>query len=191
MGRILKWTAIVVAALAVVLYLAFKWAQSNTKQHSPEETISLQTEDFQVGVFYNRPYRKGREIFGGLVPYGEVWRTGANEATTFTTDQDLSLGNQTLPAGEYTLWTIPGAQQWIVLFNEQMYSWGVGFDGKPSRDPAFDKLRLEVPVEKLRQPVDQFTIQLNEKGQDSARMVMAWENTRLVIPFAPAKPAAE
>jgi hypothetical protein len=85
-------------------------------------------------------------IFGGLVPYGEVWRTGANEATTFTTNQDLLVDGSFLAAGKYTLWTIPGPESWKVIFNSKMYPWGIDTDKKPYGNlnliPLFWKCRL-------------------------------------------------
>ena len=84
------------------------------------------------------------------MPYGEVWRTGANEATTFETNQDLTVEGSKLEAGKYTLWTIPGETSWIIIFNENMYSWGVSFsDGKASRVEKFDALKVEVPFQKI------------------------------------------
>ncbi len=91
MNKILKWGLIVIAVLAAGLFIAFQVLQSQTKKHSPEETVEYQQGEVEFHVYYNRPSKKGREIFGGLVPYGEVWRTGANEATTFATNVDLRI----------------------------------------------------------------------------------------------------
>jgi hypothetical protein len=181
MKKILKWVLITFASLAVVLFIAFQIMRTQTKKHSPEATVELSEGDLQLSVFYNRPYKKGREIFGGLVPYGEVWRTGANEATTFTTNKDLMIDGQILPAGKYTLWTIPGPDQWTVIFNGKQYSWGVNFNGKPSREPEADVLEVQVPVQTLEQPVEQFTISF-EEGENLS-LALEWDRTRVAVPL--------
>ena len=79
--------------------------------------------------------KKGREIFGGLVPYNEVWRTGANEATTLTVNKDIKFGDQRLPAGTYSLWTIPQQTQWTVILNSEIPGWGVSWGAKAARNP--------------------------------------------------------
>jgi hypothetical protein len=96
MNKILKWAGIVVGILAVVLFIAFKFLQSNTKKASPEATAEFKKDGTEISVFYCRPSKKGRVIFGGLEPYGKVWRTGANEATTFTTNKDLAIGGKNI-----------------------------------------------------------------------------------------------
>src|SRR6056297_2810384 len=103
---------IILIVAIMVPYFIFK---TNTKSYSPEDTVTYQKDDLTLEVFYNRPYKKDRQIFGGLVPYGEVWRTGANEATTFFTSKDILVDGSLLPAGEYTLWTIPMESSWKVI----------------------------------------------------------------------------
>ncbi len=181
MKKFLKWTGIVVGSLAVILFIAFQVLQSQTKKHSPEDTVEYVDGDTKVSVFYNRPSVKGREIFGGLIPYGEVWRTGANEATTFTATKDLAIDGKTLAAGTYTLWTIPNKDSWTVIFNEKEYGWGVGFDGKASRDPAADVLQVKVPTQALNDTQELFTIGLKENG--SPALVLSWEKTKVAVAF--------
>jgi len=180
MKKALKWIGIVVASLAVLLFIAFQVLQSQTKKHSPEDTVELVSGDAEVSVFYNRPSKKGRQIFGELVPYNEVWRTGANEATTFTTNKDLMVDNQTLPAGTYTVWTIPEEDSWAVIFNDKMYSWGVSFGGVASRDPEADVLKTMVPVEQLNEVVEMFTMTLE---QNPMALTMSWDQTRVSVPL--------
>lgn len=158
--------------------------KERTKQASPEGlvTYSLQNgSDASLEVFYNRPSKKGRVIFGELVPFGEVWRTGANEATTFTTNVPLLIGGQELPEGKYTIWTIPGPSEWTVIFNTKMYSWGVSWGGKASRDPDHDELSIKVPVEILQEVTEMFTIDL--RNQDPVEMHLMWDQTRVVVPM--------
>ncbi|MPR34235.1 DUF2911 domain-containing protein [Salmonirosea aquatica] len=180
MNKFLKWAAIIIGSLAILLFVAFKFMQSNTKKASPEQTVALKQGGKDVTVFYCRPYKKGREIFGGLVPYGEVWRTGANEATTFTTKNELVIGGKLLPAGEYTLWTIPERDKWTVIFNSKQYGWGVSFDGKASHEADADVLKVEVPTEVLSVPVEQFTISFNEAVP---AMELAWDQTKVAVPL--------
>lgn len=180
MQKFLKWAAIVVGSLAIVLFVAFKFMQSNTKKASPEQTVALKQGEKDVTVHYNSPSKKGREIFGGLVPYSKVWRTGANEATTFTTKNELIIGGKLLPAGEYTLWTIPERDKWTVIFNSKQYSWGVSFGGEASRDAEADVLKVEVPTEVLSVPVEQFTISFNESVP---AMELAWDQTKVAVPI--------
>lgn len=181
MKKALKWVGIVLAVLIVGLFIAFKVLQANTKKHSPEDTVTYNRGDLELSVYYNRPSKKGREIFGGLVPYGEVWRTGANEATTFETNRDLGIDGKTLPAGKYTLWTIPGPDQWSVIFNSKMYGWGVSFGGVASRDPIADVVQVEVPVQKLDKVVERFTMAFDE--QDGLALTLSWDQTKVAVPI--------
>ena len=110
-----------------------------------------------------------------------MWRTGANEPTTFTSNKDLQINDQTLPAGKYTLWTIPGQDQWTVIFNSKEYGWGVNFRAQASRDLAADALQIKVPVEKLTSSVEQFTITF-EKGTP-LKLTVAWDQTKVSVPI--------
>ncbi len=155
--------------------------KSNTKKASPEGTVAYESNGLKVDVFYNRPSKKGREIFGALVPYDQVWRTGANEATTFATNQDLSIGGQTLPAGKYTLWTIPGANEWKVIFNKEMYGWGVDFNQKAQRKPESDALQVSIVPEALPEVMEMFTISV--ENTPAPTLVLAWDLTRVAVPL--------
>ncbi len=182
MKKALKWIGIVLGVLAVLMIIGFQVMKSQTKKHSPEGTVEMTQGNTEISVFYNRPGKKGREIFGGLVPYNEVWRTGANEATTFTTNKNLVIDNQTLPAGKYTIWTIPDEDNWAVIFNDKMYSWGVSISkgGAASRNPDNDVLKTMVPVEKMDEVVELFTISLEESPM---ALTMSWDQTRVRVPI--------
>ena len=119
----------------------------------------------------------GREIFGGLVPYGKVWRTGANEATTLTTAVDLNIGGTKVPAGKYTLWTLPSADTWKLVINKQTGQWGTNYD------ETQDLARIDMQKKDLSAPVEQFTISFDKKGQDTADLVMQWEKTSVSVPI--------
>lgn len=179
MNKVLKWVLIVLVALIVIGFAGFQYLTYQTKQASPEDTVAYSEGGLEMEVYYNRPSKKDRVIFGELVPYGEVWRTGANEATTFETNQDLTINGKTLPAGKYTLWTIPGQQSWEVIFNSKMYGWGVNFNAQASREAEHDVLSVEVPVENLGSPVELFTIAF-EAGP---ALTLSWDQTKVSVPL--------
>lgn len=178
-----------ILGITVLLILGYLFIDRySTKAHSPEDTVIYQEKDLQLEVFYNRPYKKEREIFGGLVPYGEVWRTGANEATTFYTSKDLLVDGSLLKAGKYTLWTIPMENSWKVIFNSKMYPWGINQDLKAYRDPQYDVLTLEVPTLKMDHVMEQFSIYF-EKANDLIFLNLAWDDTKVRVPLKTAEEA--
>lgn len=182
MGKFLKWSIISLILLAGVLVIAFNILRSNTKKYSPEQIVEFHEDGLDISVFYNRPYKNNREIFGGLVPYGEVWRTGANEPTTFTTETDIKVGGKKLPAGKYTLWTIPHKDHWEVIWNDKEYGWGITMlEGKASRKSEYDVLTLEVPVKPTNHTIEQFTISVDD-NQKPVLFVMKWDDTKVEMP---------
>ena len=148
--KTLKWiVGILVALLVLGYFVGLPYLREQTKKQSPERIATYEEDGLTLKVTYCSPSKKGREIFGGLVPYGAVWRTGANEPTTFHTVTDLIVEGQALPAGDYSLWTIPGPQQWTVIFNRKIPDWGVTLSSlgrKTTRDPGADVLQVKVPV---------------------------------------------
>lgn len=177
--KFLKWFLIIAGSLMVLGFFGSKNMRQQTKKHSPEAVVSYSGSGVNLSVFYNRPSKKGREIFGDLVPYNEVWRTGANEATTFSTDKEIGFGDKLIPAGTYTLWTIPQKTQWTVILNTEMYDWGVGFGGA-SRDPDYDIVKINVPVKDLEEEVEQFTIEFIYH----TNLVMKWDKTEVMVPIS-------
>lgn len=184
MSKKVKWSLIAALIFALVVLAVYYVTRVRTKSFSPEDTVTYVQGDLELEVFYNRPYKKDREIFGGLVPYGEVWRTGANEATTFTVNQDLLVDGSLLKAGIYTLWTIPGPESWKVIFNSKMYPWGITTKGDPSREPEYDVLTLEVKVNTVYNITEQFTIYF-ERVSDLILMILAWDRTAVTVPIKP------
>jgi hypothetical protein len=179
---------LLITGIALVILILLGWSVSyymkkQTKAFSPEEEAVFQQEDLTVRVFYNRPYKKGRKIFGGLVPYGEVWRTGANEATTFETNKDLNFNGNVLRKGKYSLWTIPEEESWTVIFNSQYGQWGVNWNGEANRDPEQDVLSITVPSLQHERELEQFTISFEKVGED-AEMVLLWDKTVVAVPFS-------
>ena len=179
MNKYLKWGLIIAVVVGGGLYIAYLAMINHTKSFSPEETITCNLNGYDLEVYYNRPYKKERKIFGSLVPFGRVWRTGANEATTFNTVSDLTIDGKTLPAGKYTLWTIPEAESWTVIFNSEQYSWGVGRNGA-SREAEYDVMQVKVPVEQLPSVVEQFTIALEDKNEKPV-LTLAWDQTKVSV----------
>ncbi|MEL6133985.1 MAG: DUF2911 domain-containing protein [Bacteroidota bacterium] len=184
MNPILKRILIGVGALVLIFGGYIGYISTTTKNHSPEDTVTFSQGDWDLSIFYNRPYKKDRVIFGELVPYGKVWRTGANEATTFTTNQDLVINGQELKADTYTLWTIPQEDSWTIIFNDKSYDWGVtmvDFEVVASREADGDVLQVIVPAQKGTTSLEQFTITL--EGEMNPRMVLAWDQTRVELPI--------
>lgn len=151
---------------------------------SPKDTAKIELNDLKLKVSYNRPSKREREIFGALVPYDKVWRTGANEATTFECNKDLKIEGMLLPKGKYTLWTVPRDSVWTVMFNTQQYEWGVNEKMEPMWDPNYDYINLEVPVEALDTTVEKFTIAFDNTTGNLA-LTLAWDQTKVAIPISP------
>jgi DUF2911 family protein len=144
---------------------------------SVRDTVRANVGRANLLIDYGRPLRRGRTIFGGIVPFDTVWRTGANAATQFRTDADLSIGGVTIPAGMYTLWTVPSrAGAWKLVVNKQTGQWGTVYD--PSQDLA----RIDLRTETVATPVEQFTITVQPQA-DGGVLALAWDRTRAWVPF--------
>lgn len=154
---------------------------------SPHETISAVVNGNRVTIVYGRPYSKdaktgeARKIWGALVPYDQVWRTGSDEATLLITQQAIEIGGVTVPAGAYTLWTFPAKDGSAKLaINKQIGQWGINpRDPKQVYDEALDVVRVEMKKEPIEKPVDQFTMAIDRLGV----IKMMWENTQYSVPF--------
>ncbi len=183
MKKFLIFVAIGVVVLVALLTIISHLQRKQEKSKSPEEEVIFSDGELRIRVFYNRPYKKGREIFGGLVPFDTVWRTGANEATTFETNRDLVIEGKRLSAGKYSLWTIPRADSWTIIFNSEYGQWGINSKGAANRDPARDALSVTVRPVKQNQVFEQFTITFEDTGDD-AEMVLMWDQTVIPMPFS-------
>jgi hypothetical protein len=150
-------------------------AQDKSKRPSPPGTAECTINGKKVTIEYSRPSMKGRKIMGGLVPYGKVWRTGANEATTLTTETDLDIGGAKVPAGKYTLYTLPSEGTWKLIINKQTGQWGTEYDEKQ------DLARVDMKASELAVPVEQFTISLDQDSNSSADLILEWEKTRQTV----------
>jgi hypothetical protein len=150
---------------------------------SPRHKVEQQFSISKVSVDYGRPAVKGREIFGKLVPYNEVWRTGANSATKISFGQEVNFGGKNIPAGTYALFIIPNAQQWKLILNKDFQQWGAfGYNDK------LNVAEVELPVQKLSSPMEWFTIELNPTKDEQMEMTIEWENSKVVVPIKVAKP---
>lgn len=143
---------------------------------SPRDTTRATVAGADILVDYGRPYKRGREIFGGLVPYGEVWRTGANQATHLVTSKGLMFGNAMVPAGTYTIYTIPAKDGWKLIINKQTGQWGTSYD------QGQDLGRFDMTVSALPETVEQFTIKIQPR-RGGGVIRMEWDRTAAEIPF--------
>ncbi len=134
-----------------------------------------------ISVTYSSPRMRGRKIFGDLVPFGEVWRTGADNATSFVTKADLVAGGKSIPAGSYTLFTLPTQSNWTLIISKQTGEFGIPYPGE-----QFDFARIEMKVSKLPSPIENFTISFDQTGASCA-MRLDWESTRASIDISEKK----
>lgn len=146
-------------------------------QLSPRDTITTSIGGASFTVTYSRPFKRGRVIFGETVKWGEVWRTGANEATHFHTDKDLAIGETEVPAGTYTLWTIPRPEGWTLIINRQTGQWGTVYDA--AQDLARIPMRDEAPAA----PAEQFTITLEPDDTSGAILRLRWDDREAWVPI--------
>jgi hypothetical protein len=149
---------------------------------SPVAITAARYKDTYLKIVYGQPQKKGREIFGQLVPFGQVWRTGANEATEVTLTRDIKINNLDLKAGNYSLFTIPDRDKWVIIFNSDLGLWGAY-----NYNIKSDVLRFDVPVEAIPAPAEAFTIQIDQKN-DKADLTMVWDKTKVTIPIQFSEP---
>jgi hypothetical protein len=155
-----------------VLFLGGMVSAQPTHPKSPHDTLRAKN----LTVTYGRPYKKGREIFGKLEPYGKVYRVGADEATEITFAKDAIFGGKAVKAGTYTLCAIPNEKTWTIILNSQLHQWGA-FSYDKYQDK--DVLHVDVPVTKLATPVEQLTIAA--PGKD---LTIAWDDVKVAVPVS-------
>jgi hypothetical protein len=149
--------------------------QDKSKRPSPPGTADCTVKGKKVTIDYSRPSLKGRKLGTDLAPYGKVWRTGANEATTLTTAIDLDIGGVKVPAGTYTLYTLPSEGTWKLIINKQTGQWGTEYHEEQ------DLARVDMKKQEIVVPVEQFTIALDQDSNDSADLILEWEKTRVFV----------
>jgi hypothetical protein len=180
-------TFVVAGLAAAVLTLAPLAALAQTPQAaptakpaplSPPAQAAAKIGAASITIDYARPSMRGRKIMGELVPFDKVWRTGANAATTLKTDAAITIGGAEVPAGTYTIYSLPGEKAWKLIINKQTGQWGTVYD------QAQDFARVDLKVDALPQPLEQFTITLVATGAKTGQLVLEWESTRLIAPIA-------
>ncbi len=179
MHRILLSAFVAIAPLALTPRLHARPVQTpalEMPQASPAATLKQRIGLTDVEIEYCRPSAKGRKIFGGLVPFDEVWRTGANSATKLTFSTDVKVEGTAVPAGTYALFTIPGATQWTFILNKVPGQWGAY-----AYDEKNDQLRVKVKPVALQEAVETLTFDIGDLRTDSARFSIAWEKTRISV----------
>jgi Protein of unknown function (DUF2911) len=157
--------------LTIMIASASLMAQEKQPLSPPGETSVKFDDGKTVTIKYSRPSMRGRKIFGDLVPYGKEWRTGANAATSLTTDAALDIGGAQVPAGNYTLYSVPGEKSWQLIVNKQTGQWGTKYD------EGQDLARIPMKVSQLPSGLETFTISLNKTGAKSATLKLEWELT--------------
>jgi len=166
------------ALLAVLIASAPLVAQQKQPLSPPGEAAVKFDDGKTVTIKYSRPSMRGRKIYGDLVPYGKVWRTGANAATSLTTDTALDIGSTMIPAGSYTLYTLPGEKSWQLIVNKQTGQWGTNYD------PGQDLTRIPMKVGQLPSGLEVFTIALDKTGAKSATLKLEWDLTNVSVSIA-------
>ncbi|MBX9886499.1 MAG: DUF2911 domain-containing protein [Flavobacteriaceae bacterium] len=169
----------ILLALVIIITQFTLEAQVKTPQASPKSVINQVVGLTDVEVVYSRPSAKGRAVFGNLVPFGQLWRTGANENTTVSFSDDVMIDGKTLKKGKYALYTIPSIQSWEVIFYTATDNWGNPAEFKE----ANVALRTTVKEEALQKAVDTFTIGFSALTNNSANLEISWENSYAAIKF--------
>jgi hypothetical protein len=165
-----------VALVTLLLFTLTLFSYAQDQRPSPAATASCQFSDGKtIKTDYSSPRTKGRKIFGGLVGYGEVWRTGANEATTFVSNTNVTVGGKDIAAGSYTLFTIPTADKWTLIINKKTAEWGI-----PYKYQADELARVDMKVSKTSAAVENFTIAYDPRGT-SCVLSLSWENTQASV----------
>ena len=165
--------------LIILLCSGLAVAQIQTPQPSPSTTLEQVGGLTEVKIEYSRPAMRGRTIMGDLVPYGSLWRTGANKNTTLSFSDPVMVGGQALASGTYALFTRPGKSLWEVFFYNETENSGLPKEWKPESIVAV----IEVPTQSLVEPVESFTISINELTNTGANIHLSWENTRVTLPL--------
>ena len=171
MNKFLKIGLIITASLALVFFGFMRW----TKSKSPEATAVLEQNGLKITVKYAQPQKRGRVVFGQVVKFGQVWRTGANEATEIEISRDVTVAGKPLKAGKYSLWTVPTAATWAVILNSETGQWGT------QHDAARDVLRVDVPATPTAE-TEALTIGL-VAAEGGADMTIAWDKTAVLVPI--------
>jgi Protein of unknown function (DUF2911) len=175
MKKIAALTAVVLMSFAI-LTIPTRAQVDKSKRPSPPAKADCSFADGKtIHIDYSSPRMRGRKIFGGLVPFGKVWRVGANEATTFVVDTSVTIDNKTIPAGSYTLFAIPSPKEWTLIVSSKTGEWGIPYPGA-----KYDFARMDMSVSKLASPLEDFTISFTP-SHNACTMNFDWEKTRAYV----------
>ncbi len=168
----------ILMSLMLVATISFVTAQIRTPQPSPTASISQSVGLSTISVDYSRPSMKGRKIYGDLVPFGQYWRTGANQGTKVTFSDDVKINGKDLKKGKYSLFTIPGASEWQVIFHNNA---GLGVPGGDDYKMSDEALRIAVKPVQMPYTKESFTIEFDKLKDSGAEMFLSWESTRVAF----------
>jgi hypothetical protein len=161
--------------LCAFLVSSIALAQGGKTIPSPRDSVSGTIAGSSIKINYGSPSVRGRKIFGGLEPYGKIWRAGANMMTTFETSKDITVEGKNLPAGKYSLFATPGATEWTIIFNSVNNQWGIKNDGSANDDPSKDVLVVKVDAKQTK-----FTERMAFKIYETG-FALVWENTEVPV----------
>jgi hypothetical protein len=168
----------IIFAVSTLFVSTLIFAQGDkTNRLSPPATASGKVGDATITISYSSPAVKGREIFGGIIPYDKAWRAGANEATLLETDKAIKIGGKEVPAGKYSLFAIPNATEWTIIVNSETGQWGVKRGGDANRDPEKDVTTVKVKPVKRSVANERLVYTVGKKG-----FTLAWDDTEVMIP---------
>ena len=184
--KVIQWMIITVVVLGLLtIFVGMPMMKEQTKKFSPEETASYTENGYNLNVVYCSPAKKDRVVFGVLVTYQKIWRTGANEPTTFKTESNIKVNGKELPAGRYSLWTKPGKETWDIIFNKEVPDWGVTIlsgGAETTRNSSKDLVTVTVPVKNIDSVKERFTINFENKEQPY--LTLAWDKTKVNVPIS-------
>ena len=157
--------------------LALLLATVSAAQLSPRMTTSVTVDGKKITIGYGAPSARGRKIMGGLVPYGEVWCTGANDATSLDTEADLDINGMKVPKGSYTLWTLPNPNEWLLIVNKQTGQWHTDYRER------YDFGRVKMNVKSVSSPVERLKLELTGTGGNKGMLAVSWETLEASVPI--------
>jgi len=169
---------LLIIPLSAAILVASAQSTVNLPAPSPKVKIVQRFSTSEIVLDYSRPSMKGRSIFGNMIPYGQVWRTGANECTKITFNEKIAFGGMPIPAGTYALYSVPGKDSWQIILNSGIKNWGdVGFTD------SLDVAKVTVPVQQLSVPVETFNIGLEDITDTSCNLALSWEKVKVTVPI--------
>jgi hypothetical protein len=177
----LKKILIVVGFIALLIALFLVWFMRYTKSHSPQEVIEYKTDGFEIDITYCKPSKKNRLIFGdkadkAVVPFGQYWRMGANEATVFSTAKDIFVNGKQLKSGKYALYAIPNKDNWEIHFNSEFERWGA-----TAPNAENDVLVINVAPSTSASLVEQLSMQYNKREDNQLELLIHWDLTQVSL----------